>query len=52
MKVVILPPSFTQFFESFIKLLLCDKDHLLWKYYDKSLNSVEETNKQQINFSI
>lgn len=52
MKVVILPPSFTQFFESFIKLLLHYKDHLLWKYYDKALNSVEETNKKHINVSI
>lgn len=35
MKVVILPPSFAPFFESFSKLLLHDKDHLVWKYYDK-----------------
>lgn len=51
MKVVILPPSFAPFSESFIKLLSHGKDHVVWKYYDKTLNLIDETNKQQTNFS-
>lgn len=46
MKVVILPPSFAPFFESFIKLLLHYKDNLVWKDDDKTLNSVDETKKR------